>query len=367
MIQVQLKLRLRPAQERQLERWLFHLTGVFNWAVRKIELDANDGIYHSKFGASALVRRHGARIGLCQDAVDGAVFTAYDAWRRCFKRKARRPVLKGRRNRLNGITFPRGSELQIGSNRIRIPVLGFVRYEKQSLRPGRVSYARIVRRASGWYACLFVNIEPADIPSLLNGAIGIDPGFSSLLTLSTGEVVDHPHELRGGAERLAQAQRGRRCRLAARLLERQANRRRDRNHKLSRRLVQENSVIVWSRDNTRSIQRTFGKSVASAAHHQLRQMLAYKSRAGGRQFIEVDSRRSTMTCSACGARSGPTGYAGLSVRRWTCGCGASHDRDVNAALNTLRAGLGTSLERVGDGSYRNCRVSETAKFKTSPP
>ncbi len=47
MIQCQLKLKLRPAQERLLDRWLWHLTGVYNWAVRKIELDAKDGIYYS--------------------------------------------------------------------------------------------------------------------------------------------------------------------------------------------------------------------------------------------------------------------------------------------------------------------------------
>jgi hypothetical protein len=34
MIQRQLKLRLKPGQESQLDTWLWHLTGVWNWAVR---------------------------------------------------------------------------------------------------------------------------------------------------------------------------------------------------------------------------------------------------------------------------------------------------------------------------------------------
>jgi putative transposase len=180
---------------------------------------------------------------------------------------------------------------------------------------------------------------------------GIDPGFLSLVTLSTGEKLEHPRELQRTARRLSQAQRGLNRRLVAGLREREANQRKDRNHKLSRRLVSENTLIAWSDDQHQNIARIFGKSVASAAHGQLKRMLSYKCRAGGRQFIEVPSRNSTKTCSACGALTGPAGYAGLKVRQWVCvGCGVEHDRDVNAALNALAAGRGLRHERTGDGS-----------------
>jgi putative transposase len=350
MIQVQLKLDLRPAQQRMLNRWLRHLTGAYNWALGTIQRDAARGIYRSEFELLPLVNGHGAKIGVAQDALSGAIGDAHKAWKRCFSRLSRRPRRKGKRNKLNGITFPHGKDLKVEAKRVKIPVIGRVRYHRQEIPAGRVSYARIVRRASGWYLCLCIKADPVPIAAVLDGVVGVDPGFSSLLTLSTGEVIEQPHELRMGASRLGQAQRGGRRRLAARLHERMRNRRKDRNHKLSRRLVQENALIAWSKDRTRSLQRTFGKSVAGAAHFQLRQYLSYKCRAGGRQFLEVDSRNSTRTCSACGARSGPTGYAGLKVRQWSCACGARHDRDVNAAMNTLRVGLETSHERVGDDS-----------------
>jgi transposase len=111
-------------------------------------------------------------------------------------------------------------------------------------------------------------------------------------------------------------------------------------------LVAAHQTIVWSKDGYRALAKTFGKSVASAGHAQLRGMLAYKCTASGRRFLEVSSRYSTKTCSACGSLSGLTGYAGLPVRQWTCAdCGSAHDRDVNAAINTLHAGVGTTRER----------------------
>jgi transposase len=354
------KLKLRPAQERQLARWLHRLTGVYNWAIRKIENDRRGGIYYSRWRLESLVAGHGAKIGVSQHAVDGAVRTAHMAWDRCFRKLGGAPKLKGRRNRLNSIYFTHTLQSR-PAGKLHFPVLGTVRYHAQAVPSGHIGCARLVRRPSGWYAALFVKV-PLGEPSVGTEQIGIDPGFSHLLTLSTGEKIEHPHELRRGELRLAQSQRGSRRRLTARLLERLGNRRRDRNHKLSRRLVQRSAVIAWSADRSRQIARTFGKSVTSAGHYQLRSMLAYKSRSGGVRFVEVASRNSTRICSACGAKSGPTGWTGLKVRHWACAtCGVEHDRDVNAAVNMLHAGLGTSHERrrqaaSGIATIQDCEV-----------
>jgi IS605 OrfB family transposase len=199
----------------------------------------------------------------------------------------------------------------------------------------------LVKKASGWWLCLFIDAQPQPIPKVANGRIGIDPGFKNLLTFSTGEKIGHPRELEASAKRLGQAQRGNNRELVSKMHETIANQRKDRNHKLSRRLVSENELIVFSKDNHNSVAKKFGKSVASSSHGQLRQMLAYKSRTDGRAYIEVPSRNSTRICSTCGALSGPQGLAGLRVRQWRCSeCGTLHDRDINAARNTLLAGAG---------------------------
>lgn len=343
MIQVQVKLKLTKRQERQFTRWLRHLAAVWNWAIKKIENDAKGGIYYSSLSFRDLLNGHGAKMGLSQDVLRGTLWTAHLAWQRCFKKVAGKPRLKGYRNKLNSVAFAHGTTIRDG--RLIVPGVGRVRFHKQDIPEGHIGQFRIVRRASGWYACLFIKAEPNVIPRLESNSIGIDPGFKHLLTLSNGKKIDHPRELEASALRLAQAQRGRNKKLAARLQERIGNQRKDRNHKLSSELVAQNTFISFSKDRISGIARKFGKSVSSSAHYQLRSMLSYKSRTGGTIYVEPDSRNSTKRCSACHALTGPTGWGNLAVRQWTCGCGAEHDRDVNAAVNTLLSGLELAHER----------------------
>jgi len=347
MIQVQLKLRPTPRQVVLFDNWLFSLTGVWNWAVKKIENDAHDGIYYSPKRFQNLLTGHGKRIGIPSHTLQGMLSTAHTAWSRCFKKTAGKPRLKGQRNKLKSIPFI--DPIQSPQNNyVKLPGIGAIRFHKQQVPTEKIKCGRVIHRASGWYLCLFIDAERSAIVRTKEGRIGIDPGFTHLITLSNGEKVKHPHELQGSLARLGQAQRGHDRKLTARLQERIANRRKDRNHKLSLRLVQENVFIAFSRDNIKGIAKKFGKSVSDSGHAQLRSMLKYKSHTGGTEYVEPESKNSTRTCSTCGALTGPAGLAELSVRHWVCPCGAEHDRDVNAAINTLIAGAGTAHERSRD-------------------
>lgn len=344
MVQRQIKLRLTYKQEQAITEWLWCLTGVYNWAIRKIEQDSKDGIYYTPKGFHNLLANHSQKLDIPSHVIQGVLSNAYASWKRCFKKLAKKPKLKGHGNKLNSVPFPDPIRPP-KKNRIYLPGLKSVKFYKQELPEGKIKCGRIVKRASGWYLCLFIDADPNAISRAAEGSIGIDPGFSHLLTLSTGEKICHPRESEATANRLAQAQRGNNKKLAARLHEKIANQRKDRNHKISRRLVSENTIIVFSKDNHKAVSKKFGKSVTSSSHGQLRSMLAYKSRIGGTQYIEVNPAYSTKTCSSCGCLSGPSGLSGLSVRQWGCTeCGTLHDRDINAAINTLIAGAGEALE-----------------------
>jgi putative transposase len=343
MITSTIKLRLNKKQEIMLGAWLWILTGVYNWALRKIELNAQDKIYFSAFDFANLLSDHGKKMGIPSHTIQRMLSQAYTAWQRCFKKLGGKPKLKGQRNKLNSIPFPDPFH-RPKENHIGIPGIGKIHYHKQELPEGKIKCGRIIKRASGWYLCLFINAEREAIVRTGNGQIGIDPGFKSLITLSTGEKIEHPRELEAIEKRLGQAQRGHDKQLASRLSERRANQVKDRNHKISLRLVKENVFIAFSADNHKGIAKKFGKSVSSSSHGQLQKMLSYKSRIGGTEYREINPKNSTRMCSACGELTGPTGLSQLSVRQWDCACGAHNDRDICSAVNALNAGLGASHE-----------------------
>jgi putative transposase len=180
-----------------------------------------------------------------------------------------------------------------------------------------------------------------------------------LLTFSTGEKVTNPRHERRDRERLIRArralsrkQKGSANRAKAKLRVARIygdimDRRRDSLHKLTTRLVREHDTIVIEDLTVRNMIRnhSLARAISDVSWRELRRQLEYKAEWYGRTVIAIDRwYPSSKMCSACGriVESLP-----LNIREWTCRCGASHDRDVNAAKNILAAGLAVSA--CGDG------------------
>ncbi len=203
-------------------------------------------------------------------------------------------------------------------------------------------------RRGNWF--LNVCIEITDAPARpIECGVGIDLGLKEFVTLSTGEKIDNPRHFRALEENLGKAQRARKKRQAVNIHARIANARRDFLHKLSHRLVQEFDYIAVGNVSASKLAKTsMAKSVLDASWSSFRAQLAYKAIRHGATFEEVNESWSTQTCNACGVIAGPRGRAGLNERSWTCGCGTTHDRDVNAARNILLrgSGQGTPVEGI---------------------
>lgn len=122
------------------------------------------------------------------------------------------------------------------------------------------------------------------------------------------------------------------------------NQRKDFQHKLSKRLIDENQVIcIEDLQVKKMIQQTnidsIRDSILDAAFYQFKTLLTYKAEWYGRDLIKVDTYYpSSQLCWKCHKKDRKV--KDLTVRRWTCShCGCTHNRDKNAVRNILSEGL----------------------------
>jgi putative transposase len=188
-------------------------------------------------------------------------------------------------------------------------------------------------------------------PSAPTGAIGIDLGINNVAAMSDGTKLDGTKPFESIEKDLAIAQRARKKKRARALHAKARNRRKDALHKLTTRLVRENIIIAVGNVSTASQLKTpRAKGALDAGWGTIRSQLDYKAIRHSVGNINVNEAYSTQTCSACGAKpqSSPKGKAGLRIETWKCSdCGASHDRDVNAAKNILTFSLAQICSACG--------------------
>jgi putative transposase len=261
--------------------------------------------------------------------------------KQCKKVRLRWRKSAGSRRSLGWVPF-KATAIQAAHGQIRFAGRWLSLWDSYGLQGYRIRAGCFCEDARGrWYlnACVAVPVARRTERSEQR-EVGLDLGLKDLVTTSAGEKLAAPRFYRGLEAKLALAQRARKksrlCAIHAKI----ANRRKDSLHQFSTHLVREHDAIFVGNVDASALAKTpHAKSVLDAGWSAFRTMLRYKCAFAGVRFAEVDEAFSTRTCSACCARSGPQGIAGLGIRAWTCGeCGAVHDRDVNAAKNILAAG-----------------------------
>ena len=190
-----------------------------------------------------------------------------------------------------------------------------------------------------WYLNVVVKVQAKT--STATAAVGIDLGLKEAAVTSTGERIEGRF-YRKLECKLGIAQRAKKKKRVKAIHAKIANQRKDLLHQFSTRLVKNHAAIfVGDVASSKLVKTKMAKSTLDAGWASLKTMLEYKSHQAGIVFMEVNEAYSTQTCSCCGVipASSPKGRAGLRIRVWVCSeCGATHDRDTNAAKNILAAG-----------------------------
>ncbi len=109
--------------------------------------------------------------------------------------------------------------------------------------------------------------------------------------------------------------------------------------KLSSKLINENQVISLEDLNVAGMlgNRKLSKAIYDASWSEFTRQLEYKANWYGRTIAKISPwYPSSQICSNCGT---VTGKKPLHIRKWTCDCGSTHDRDINAAIHIHTAGL----------------------------
>jgi putative transposase len=270
------------------------------------------------------------------------------------------------------VTFTTGA-IRIESDRrhVTLPRIGCVRVHENTRRlqrllakgKARILAVTVSRKGARLVAAFRVLVQrPQPRVAIPDSRVGVDVGVRVLATIAdnTGEVVErvlNPRpletalkELRHLSRRKSRRSRGSRryietAQQISRLYRRVADIRGYHIHCLTTRLAKTHGEIVVEGLDAAGMLRQKGPTGARARRRGLsdsalgepRRQLGYKTRWYGSHLTVADRwYPSSKTCHTCG-RVQNIGWA----QHWTCdpvngGCGATHQRDDNAAINLAR-------------------------------
>jgi putative transposase len=195
-----------------------------------------------------------------------------------------------------------------------------------------------------WYVNFQCEVADAEEP-IGHLDLGIDLGLKHHITCSDGVQYSRENLTKKHEDALAMAQRAHKKKRVKAIQAKIANTRSDWTHKATTDIARRAKLIVVGDVASAKLTKTaFAKSTYDAAWHNIRHQLNYKAIRLAGVCVSGSEMFSSVTCSDCGARSGPSGLRALRVREWVCSsCGVAHERDVNAARNilALRTGRGT--------------------------
>ena len=288
-----------------------------------------------------------------------------------FRGNAQFPNFKSRKNK-NTFTIPQFGRLE--ENRIHIPKFkgGIkVKLDKRKVN-GKIGKMNITKTPTNkYYVSIFTEQTIEQLPKT-NKQCGIDLGLKDFVITSNGikyknnrYTKKYSRELNKALQHLSRKEKGsngfEKQRLkVAKIHEKISSCRLDTLHKVSYQLVNEYDLISIEDLNVKGMIKNhkLSKHIADASWGNFVNLLNYKCDWYGKELVKINRfYPSSKTCNSCGWINQELK---LSDRKWTCKCGETHDRDINASKNILKEGLKiygkgltiTKVERKSDFSNK---------------
>ncbi|HAX77317.1 MAG TPA: transposase [Cyanobacteria bacterium UBA11372] len=299
--------------------------------------------------------------------LQSSVLNLSQAFGNFFDGRAGYPTFKTRHGR-QSLQYPQNVKVKSDSE-IKFPGnLGVVKAKVHRTIKGTIKTVTVSRLTDGrYYASLLVDDGIEKPESSDEGkAVGIDLGLTDFAVTSDGSKFQNPRHLKKHLGNLKRKQRKlsrkkdkttnkrRKAQKAlARVHSKISRVREDFLHKLSRKIVNENQVIVVEDLALKNMVKNhnLAKAISDVGWGTFQTMLKYKALQDGKIYLEVG--RFFPSSHLCSNTLLKVNKIDLSVRIFDCPhCGQRHDRDINAAINIRNEGLrilalGTSATALG--------------------
>jgi putative transposase len=180
---------------------------------------------------------------------------------------------------------------------------------------------------------------------------GFDFGLKDFLIESNGNRVEAPLPLKKSLKQLKKANRNLSKkkkgsnhrkdtkRSLAKLHRRIADQRKDFHFKTAAILAKQNKILCIEDLNLNGMKALWGRKVSDLGFASFVSILEHQATKTGCTVVKIDRwYPSSKTCHCCGTINQELQ---LRDRVWTCSCGITHARDVNAAINIQRVGMST--------------------------
>ena len=280
-----------------------------------------------------------------------------------FEKRCLYPRFKSRYGK-QSLIYPQN--VKLGEDKIYFPKLDWIEAVIHRPIEGSIRTVTITKNCAEQYyaSVVFENGQDFPKPSAKGKAIGLDLGLTHFCITSDGKKFDNPkwfkkHErnLKIKQQQLSRKQKGSNNRNKSRLKVAKVHNkitrcREDFHHKLSRRIVNKNQVLVLENLAIKNLVRNhnLAKAISQVGWGQFCTMLKYKAEQEGNIYLEVDRFfPSSKTCHVC---LNQVGSLPLEVRNWTCSsCQTTHDRDINAAISLREEGLRLLASGTGATAY----------------
>ena len=280
-----------------------------------------------------------------------------------FEKRAKYPRFKSKFGK-QSLIYPQN--VRLADHKIYFPKLDWIDAVIHRPIDGAIRTVTITKNCSEQYyaSIMFEDGKEKPKPSAEGKAIGIDLGLTHFAITSDSSKFDNPRwlkkhqrNLKVKQQQLSRKQKGSNNRHKSRRLvakvHNKINRcREDFHHKLSRRIVNENQVIVLENLAIKNMVKNhcLSKAISQVGWGQFCTMLKYKAEQEGKIYLEVDRFfPSSKTCNVC---LNQVSSLALEVRTWTCSsCKTTHDRDINAAISLRDEGLRLLASGTGATAY----------------